>query len=175
MTSSYISPKKPLSLCPEWATMQWLAKPIVAHLDALVIAVRRQGSPVRRNDVAAALILNQTAISPEGLWEIIQPYRAKFVPPRGKRLGGAIPVILLLPSPISLRLDGLVEEARKMSHAYRHDLLGALILSAPTEPNSLEAACQRYRQAAAENAVVPGQAKRRVLRLATPDPGPRPR
>lgn len=170
-----LSPKKPLVKCPKWPTMQWLAKPVVRRLDALVANLQSKGWPSGRNEVTGTLVLAQEAPSAVALWEVIRPYKEKFAPPNRRRAPGAIPVTLLLPSPISLRVDGFVEIARQLDSAYRHDIIGALIMSAPDDAEWLEAAYGRYREAEAGHAVVPGQARGRVLRRVTPEPGPRPR
>lgn len=170
--ASLLSPKKLLPDCPQWPTMQWLADPVVQKLNSLVGDLHSRAFGAGRQDVVGALVLGSET-SGAGLWELIQPYKVSFAPPHSRRHSTATPVMLRLPSPISLRVDCMVEAARQHGTVYRHDLIGALIMAAPETPEALEAACSGYRQARAERAAVRGQPKSRVLKKERPRPGPR--
>jgi hypothetical protein len=81
-----------------------------------------------------------------------------------------------LPAPLSGRLDGLVERADAASaKTSRKELVGALLLSAPVEGETLAELVQRYRKATADEAKIPGQPDARFLEPERPRPGPRPR
>jgi hypothetical protein len=81
-----------------------------------------------------------------------------------------------LPAPLSGRLDGLVERADAAgAKTSRKELVGALLLSAPVEGETLAEIVQRYRKATADEAKIAGQPDARFLEPERPRPGPRPR
>jgi hypothetical protein len=153
--------------------MQWLARPVATRLDRLVAGLHRDGIPARKSDVVGALVLDRPGTSAADLWSLVRPFKVKFAPPHKRRALGSIPVTLRLPSPISLRIDGLVELTRAQAVVYRHDLIGTLIMAAPESPRALVTVCERYWGSQAADAALPGMAKKQVLRKETPDPGPR--
>ncbi len=171
--SELISTKIRLLECDPWPTMQWLAPPVATRLKRLVTVLDKSGDPVRRSDVVAALVLDCKAASADELWGIIRPYKAEFARPHRRRRPGAVPVTLQLPSPISLRIDVLVENTREKVTVYRHDLIGALIMAAPVDLGSLNEVLTSYRDAVAGDAVPPDTNPKRVLGKKRPDPGPR--
>jgi hypothetical protein len=62
------------------------------------------------------------------------------------------PIGISLPVPLSKRLDLLVERAERAgARAYRKDILAALILAAPEDPEELLDLFSRYRRATAEH------------------------
>jgi hypothetical protein len=171
--SELISTKIRLRDCDPWPTMQWLAQPVAARLKRLVTVLNKGGEPVYRSDVVAALVLDCKATSADELWSIIRPYKAEFARPHRRRGPGAVPVTLQLPSPVSLRIDVLVENAREKATAYRHDLIGALTMAAPVDLRSLDEVLASYRDAVAGEAVPLNTRAERVLGKKRPDPGPR--
>jgi hypothetical protein len=171
-----ITPGRPLLACPEWPTMYWLPSAIVERLDGLVAELAEAGFPSSRAEVIAALTLR---CDPEehDLEDRLTRYRIKFSPtvPRRPRTPETRALMVKLPSPISLRMDGLVELARRRGERlYRHELLGALILDFEDGPAALRSLCEELRQADARRAGLPGMPLRRFLSLARPSPGSRP-
>lgn len=80
-----------------------------------------------------------------------------------------------LPLPLSRRLDLLVERLESEgAHAYRKDVIAALILAAPESGKELAGLVRRYRRALARDANV-GQDAALVLDGRRPKPGRRPR
>jgi hypothetical protein len=154
--------------------MQWLARPVVAHLDKLVVALHGEGADARRDDVVGLLVLKWEGVSSEALSDLIWPFKKQFANPRSRRADGAVPVRVHLPSPISLRVDAFVEIARKRATVYRHDVIGALIMNAEPNAQHLVPAFNRYRHASAGEAVPPDVSKKQVLAAERPAPGPRP-
>lgn len=171
--SELISTKIRLRDCEAWPTMQWLARPVATRLKRLVTVLDKNSEPVHRSDVVAALVLDCKASSADELWSIIHPYKAEFARPHRRRGPGAVPVTLQLPSPISLRIDVLVEIAREKVTVYRHDLIGGLIMAAPVDLESLKEVLTFYQDAVAGEAAPPDTDEERVLRKERPDPGPR--
>ena len=167
-----VSPKKQLRDCDRWPTMQWLAVPVKDRLDELVGMLHHSGIPARRSGVVGALVLGWDDPSADGLWNLIQPFKVQHATPH-KRRGGGVPIKLRLPSPISLRVDGLVAIARRIAPVYRHDLLGALVMDDSVDLSTLEAHWFSYWNAKVEAAVIPGVNRRLVLSDERPEPGPR--
>jgi hypothetical protein len=153
--------------------MQWFGVPVRKRLDELVGGLHDSGISARRSGVVGALVLGWDDPSADGLWGLIRPFKAEHAAPHKPRRGGAVPIKLRLPSPISLRVDGLVAIARTIAPVYRHDLLGALIMDAPVDPVALKEHWLFYWDAKVEAAVIPGVNKRFVLSEERPEPGPR--
>ncbi len=81
-----------------------------------------------------------------------------------------------VPLPLSRRLDLLVKRAERAgARAYRKDIVAALILAAPEEPEELLQLFTRYRTATAADAGLADEPGATVLRLQRPKPGRRPR
>jgi predicted DNA-binding protein len=106
------------------------------------------------------------------------------MPPVGPRISSKTPLPLCeeravsfrLPIPITERLDDLVEEMTRLDHrAYRKDLLAALALAAPEEPETLIQLVEDYRTATAGEAAVAEEAAGEVIEFKRRAPGPRPR
>lgn len=172
MTTRLHSPKKPLFECDRWSTMQMLASPVASRLTRLVRGLHGLGYTERRDDVMGALVLDCKITSPEDLWALIREYKVRSAPAHRRRTQG-VPVIFRLPGPISLRIDSLVEVAREHRVAYRHDVVGALILAAPADPETLATSCLEYREATAGEAALPGRPMVTVLSRESPKAGPR--
>jgi hypothetical protein len=172
--SMAVSPKKQLRECDRWPTMQWFGVPVRKRLDELVSDLRDSGISARRSGVVGALVLGWNDPSADGLWDLIRPFKVQHATPHKPRRGGAVPIKLRLPSPISLRVDGLVGIARTIAPVYRHDLLGALIMDPSVDPSTLEQHWLFYWNAKVEAAAIPGVSKRLVLSEKRPEPGPRP-
>jgi hypothetical protein len=81
-----------------------------------------------------------------------------------------------VPAPLTGRLDGLVELAdEEGAKTSRKELLGALLLAAPTDGKRLAGLVRDYRMANVAEAVIPDQPEARFLEPDRPAPGPRPR
>jgi hypothetical protein len=169
-----ISPKMQLRECDRWPTMQWFAAPVRDRLDELVGALHDSGIPARRSGVVGALVLAWDQPAGDALWDLIRPFKVRYAAPHRRRQGGGVPIKLRLPSPVSLRVDGLVAIARTLAPIYRHDLLGALIMDESIDDPALERHWTAYWEAKAEAAIIPGVNKRFVLSEKRPQPGPRP-
>lgn len=168
-----VTPKMQLRECDRWPTMQWFGIPVRKRLDELVGVLHDSGIPARRSGVVGALVLGWDDPSAEGLWDLIRPFKVEHATPHKRRRGGGVPIKLRLPSPISLRVDGLVAIARRIAPVYRHELLGALIMADSVDPSTLEEHWFSYWNAKVEAAAIPGLNKRFVLSEETPEPGPR--
>jgi hypothetical protein len=84
------------------------------------------------------------------------------------------PIGISIPIPLSRRLDLLVERAERAgARAYRKDILAALILAAPENPDELLDLFSRYRTATAGDARVADQPRSAVLVAKRPKPGRR--
>jgi hypothetical protein len=80
------------------------------------------------------------------------------------------------PAAIDMRLDGLVDLARDAGDSLsRGELLGALVLSAPTDGNELSRLLRIYRTSPAGAALIrrPGEPDPKVIVLAERKPGRR--
>lgn len=83
---------------------------------------------------------------------------------------------IALPAPISQRVDDLVELAEGAGErTTRKELLGALILAAPTRGQDLAATLKTYRLATARDTRGDGVAEGPTMPLPHRRPGPRPR
>lgn len=168
--SRSVSADKPILECDRWPTSTTLARTTIIHLDAVVAALRATGAPVRRRDVVALLVLYPRIEDPLAQARSIEEHRAAELRRSVK------PLMLELPSPVSLRLDLLVDGVRQLGVAvYRRDLLGALISAEqPGEIGRLSELLDRYRGAAAGDAAVAGHELGEVLRTRRSPAGPRP-
>jgi len=82
-----------------------------------------------------------------------------------------------VPGPLSGRLDALVELANRAGAANtsRKELVAAVLLAVPAEPQALAELVRAYRTARVADAIVEGAARERILQPERPPPGPRPR
>jgi hypothetical protein len=169
---SQVAPSLPLSKCEQWPTMQLLLPPVIVRLDTLVQGLQAAGLPARRKDVVGLLVLYRAPERADALWAVVETYLSTTAPAlQGRR---ADSLMLTLPSPISLRIDCLVDQVRQFGLVYRQDLLGALVLNrTPKAPASLRRLYIRYREARARDASVNGLPLKRVLQQKRPKPGPR--
>lgn len=86
------------------------------------------------------------------------------------------PIGVSIPVPLSRRLDALVERAASAGpRVYRKDLVAALLLAAPEDPDDLADLVLRFGRAKARDASLSGDQDGTVLELARPKPGRRPR
>ena len=155
--------------------MCWLPSAVLTTLDGLVSALGQSGYASNRAEVISALALRCDP-STMDLRAMVKLYKATHTPavPRRPRPPSSRPLAMKLPSPISLRIDGLVEELRRSGErSYRHQVIGSLIAGCEEDAATLEALCEAFRQAEASAAALPGQPQRRVLSLAKPPPGAR--
>ena len=160
--------------CPKWPTMQWLPHEVVDILDARISTLADGGFSTSRAEIICALILRCDP-SDLGFLKELWDYKSYYRPVRPSRVRlRGVPVIIRMPSPITLRLDGLVRSvAERSQRTYRYELIGTLLLYMENEADQLEEKCLDYRQAAAGEAAVPGQPKSWVLRQRRPQPGAR--
>lgn len=154
--------------------MQLLPPAVVNRLDALVHSLRAQGLLARRKDVVGLLVLYRVPRGAAGLGRIIETYLSGFAAVRRGR-AGMVSLTLTLPSPVSLRIDLVVDSVRQLGlTVYRQDLVGALVMKrAPRSPAALAALMRRYGKAHARDAAVIGRPQHLVLSRQTPDPGRR--
>lgn len=170
-----LPPTKPLRDCPPWPTMQWVPPGVINRLDASVKRLRDQGRYAHRKDVVGILVLYCAPETATGLWETLHPHLLATAPLAGGRKAGQA-LMVRLPSPVSLRIDALIERAREFGVVYRQDLIGALAMKrSPRKSSELLNLFDRYQHALAEDAVIRGRPKRLVLRTTPPRPGRRSR
>ncbi len=169
-----LGPKEPLRECPHWPTMQWLPHEAIDLLAQHVEVLAAEGFTTTRSELIYAVILScdPTELT---LFEDLRTYKSRHHPVRSarERLRG-VPLVLRMPSPISLRLDGLVKAISAAGQrTYRHEMIGTLITRAGDDYIRLEDDCLAYRRALAEDAAVPGQSPVAVLSQQKPRPGAR--
>lgn len=171
---AHLKPTERLRDCPPWPTMQWLPHEPLKVLDRCLELLGEAGFSTTRVELVCALILNCDPGDPS-LLEDIQAYKARYRstrPPRERPKG--VPLMLRMRSPVTLRLDLLVEIISEASQrTYRHELIGTLIERASEDTPQLEVACLAYRGARAGQAAVPGRSRLRVLTQERPKPGAR--
>ena len=81
-----------------------------------------------------------------------------------------------VPAPLNARLDALVELANQAGeNTNRKEVVSALLLSAPESGNAIADHVRAFRQAAANDAAVPGYDESEFLHPRKQGPGPRPR
>lgn len=156
--------------------MQWVPDVVVSRLDAQVKLLRDSGYPAFRKDVLGLLVLYCAPRSSQGVTQMTEAYLLKTPPSlRGRR--DCRSLMLTLPSPISIRIDVLVEAATTFGFPiYRQDLVGALIVErAPEDALAMGRLFKRYRRAKAKDAGVKGVPLQRLLSTTRPRQGPRPR
>jgi hypothetical protein len=165
-----------LHLCPEWPTMFWLPEGIVTILDRQVSSTREAGHRAFRRDIVGFLVLERAPLGAADIASMIERYRRLVGPVGPGRRPEDRSLMVVLPSPISLRIDVLVERVRKSGmRAYRHDLVGALILAdRRLAKEKLERHFLDYRDATAQRAARGGFLLERVLLAEHPMRGPRP-
>jgi hypothetical protein len=87
-----------------------------------------------------------------------------------RSIGVSVPILL------SQRLDELVRLTETAgARLYRKDLVAALLLAAPEDPEELLQLFLRYRKATAAEAAIGDATEGTVLKLERPKPGRRPR
>lgn len=174
---SSVPAARPLLKCPRWATMQWLPEPVVSSLDKAVADLNKSGLETTRGEVICATALSFDP-SEADLSALVRHYKQRLskVHPRPSGRTRGVPLLVRMPSPISLRIDGLVESVREEGlRAYRHEVVGALINLAASRPRQeVEAFCEAYRAARARDAAFSGLSIRKVLSQEKPRPGARP-
>jgi hypothetical protein len=170
MPSDRLKGSLPLLECPRWPTMQWLLDSTLQELSRLVVASGREGFRTTKGELVSASVL---ACGPLDALSVTESYRRETAPirPHGNR---GTPLLLRVPSPISLRMDALIAECRKQGdRAFRYELVGGLIVAAADlDRATLEARCLTLRSARAEDAAI-GNRKRDVLEKRRPSPGAR--
>jgi hypothetical protein len=143
--------------------MYWVPKQVIEALDLNVRALRQAGHTAYRKDVVGLQVLRRAPSTVAGLREIIYPYRQLCPPPMRSR-GALRPLMVVLPAPISLKIDALVERTRESGDVFfRHDLVGGLALANRLPNASLEEDFLAYSRGKAADARVPGLPLSRVL------------
>jgi len=160
----------PLRACPQWSTMQWLSLAAMTRIDTATkrLAKSRHAS---RQDLVGVLVMYCAPEEPTALWGLLDPYLRGNRAAKGK--GSHQALMTKLPSPVSLRLDGLVERAREVGTAYRQDLVGALAMKAVPAENRLVELFDAYYAATAGQAALAGTSPHAVLARKAPKPGRR--
>lgn len=154
--------------------MNWLPNKPAEALDKVRESLARDGFTTTRVELVCALVLD---CNPEdaSLAEGLRAYKAQhrqIRPPREQLRG--VPLMLRMPSPITLRLDLLVSFlSDRGPRIYRHELIGTLVTRASKDLPQVELACRRYRKAKARAAAVPGFKLKQVLAQERPRPGAR--
>jgi hypothetical protein len=140
----------------------------IESLDRLVLSLSKAGRPARRRDVVGLVTLYGQLASSEELADSILAYRvAKLGHPER-------PVMLLLPAPISLRIDGLVSEVCELgSRVFRRDLIGALIWDRANDPGTLDRDFDTYLRTPVRNVEFDAEPHGAVLKVRRPSAGPR--
>jgi len=175
--SSDIAPLKPavsLRDCPRWPTMQWLPHEVADTLMRHLVVLEGHGFRTSRVEVVCALILACDPTEPSLLADL-RRYKSRQRPgtPSRERLRG-VPMVLRMPSPITLRLDCLTDViGQRDQRIYRHEMIATLILRAGSDYSRLEEDCLAYRQARARDAAVKGTSPGVVLTQRKPRPGAR--
>lgn len=162
--------------CPSWATMQWVPFPVMTRLDRNVQTLRKAGCAAWRADVVGARVLVCPMSNANELAAQIEKYRRQHA--RALTSGGARTALMLrLPSPVSLRIDAIVADVRKLGlPAYRHEVIGTLTLQhEPNGKGQLVSSFNTYREARVKDLVVPEAPLHALLESAPPEQGPRPR
>jgi hypothetical protein len=170
-----ISRRRLLHKCDAWPTMQWVPQEVLDELDAMVGSLRLAGEIAYRKDVLGLLILSRAPTTTAALRRVVARYQRHSAPAlKGRREGKSL--MVTLPSPVSLRLDALVDLVRDSGdRCFRHDVVGALILYRQPSDRALVQLLRDYHGATAEHCAVPGTPLRRVLLGNTPAQGRRPR
>lgn len=169
-----LKPGKPLRDCPRWPTMQWLPHEPVEILDTALGMLGGKGFTTTRVEAVCALVLDCSPKDPS-LLDDLRSYKTRHRSIRRSRIElRGVPLMLRMPSPITLRLDLLVEIiSLETQRVYRHELVGTLITRGRDDLARLEEACGVYRQAKARQAKVSGRSLGLVLSQERPSPGAR--
>lgn len=152
--------------------MQWLPHDVVDIIDSAIRQLDEDGFPIPRVEAICALILTCDPNSSAFLVGI-RGYRAALRRTRPRDRLRGVPLVLRMPSPITLRLDGIVRSISRIEgRVYRHEVIGTLITGFGSA-TSLEEGCRAYNGAVAGDAAIPGELKRAVLSQERPRQGAR--
>lgn len=171
--------------CPQWATQHTLPRPVVVAVERTMWVLRAAGRPARRQDVVGLAIISFAPDDPVALRRLLvrpHPELGCTVAdlPTGRYAhtlrANTEQVWLRLPSPVSLRLNLLVENVQALGFATtRRQVLSAVVLHGLSrDRRRLQAAFDAYIAAPAEVAAVTGRPLNDVLGSAPPRPGRRP-
>jgi hypothetical protein len=151
--------------------MQWLLKPTREELDRLVAESALKGFRTTKGELVSAFALATDVASASGAIEIHRRRAARIRPPSNR----GTPLLLRIPSPISLRIDGLISEMRGLGdRAFRYELVGGLIAEAvQLDQGEVKMRCQSFRSGTAEEAALKGRSPGEVLAKTPPRPGAR--
>jgi hypothetical protein len=185
MPRAALPPLRTLPHCPQWPTSHTLPRAVVSRLDRATWQLRGTGRPARRQDVLGLTIM---FFAPTKAAELVTlmttPHPALggtvAALPSGRYSGVLTEsneqLMAWLPSPVTLRLNALVAQVHDQGfRASRRQLVSALALHAlPRASAPIVVAFDRYLDAPARAAQVPGRRLREVLTLEPPKPGRRP-
>lgn len=174
-----------LTKCPEWPTSHTLPHVVVARLERAMWRLRGTSRPARRQDVLAIAIMYFAPVEPSALMvTMTTPHRAlkgtAAQLPTGRYRRTLVEsneqLMVWLPSPVTLRLNALVDQLHMEGfRATRRQVVTAIVLHClPDKASVLAAAFDRYLGAPASAARVAGRPLREVLSLDRPLPGRRP-
>lgn len=175
-----------LSKCPEWPTSHTLPKAVVTAIERCMWRLRATGRPARRQDVLGLAIMFFAPGTPSELIAIMTKPHPQLrgtvgnLPTgryRGVLTANSEQLMVRLPSPVTLRLNALVDQLLDQSFpATRRQVVSAVMLHCvPRKADELADAYDLYLVAPAGTAAIPGQPVSTVLSLDRPKPGRRPR
>ncbi len=171
--------------CPKWPTSHTLPRPVVVVLEHAVRGLGAAGISARMQEVLGIVILVFAPDDPKELRQLMlkpHPQLKACVADlpagryRRRRGSGTEQLMVRLPSPVTLRLNLLVQVLHDSGFpASRRQVVSAVALHAlPTRPAPLVEAFEQYRAATAGKAAVTGHPRKAVLSLQPPPPGRRP-
>ncbi len=165
-TRVQIDPKQSIRRGASLPTSTTVAVQTVEHLDKLVGTLERAGHRASRRDVVAIAVLFS---APTNLDKALVSYRARH------REHASRSLMLLLPVPVTIRIDELVTAVRREGgDAYRQDIVGALISLVAPAKKSLVRNLERYSRMRACDVLLDVGRAGDVLHIQKPKAGPRP-
>lgn len=184
MTSARVQPATPLAECPPWPTSHTLPRSVVAHLELATERLVAAGREALLQDVLALIIMFFAPGTSEDLIELLRKPHVDLGSSaadlrRGRDKCRLRPdteqLMLWLPSPVTLRLNCLVDSVQKTGvRTTRRQVVSALVLHCLPGDEKLVEAFDALPTTPAKAATVDGQPQRRVLSLERPKPGRRP-
>lgn len=180
-----LSPDLPLPLCPELPTQHTLPRAAVERLEFALWRVRGTGRAARAQDIVGLLILFYLPEQPRRLVELLtRPHSAlrssvaELPTGRYRRAltKDSEQIMLRLPSPVTHRLNGLINSAHDLEFrtSRRHVVSAAALHCIPQSTKELADALDQYREAPARAARLPFESLDYILDPRPPNPGRRP-
>jgi hypothetical protein len=175
--SFLLDPLVRLRECESWDTTHVVRAAVLRNLDVAIFRLWRAQRFVTRAEVIGMLVIVRAPIDLRELKKLANRPHQDLRPGRdptaeNPKRSMTVP----LPSPVSLRLDVLVRILQLEGvRTNRRRLLSSLIVhELPSSRKRLVEACDRYRDAQAGDAIVPGVPASAVLTTVRPLPGRRP-